>query len=265
MQTLHDARPLKTPFASNGRLRLLGLVLALWAALASHAAADHVTVLCSNGYRAVLVDLLPRFERTSGHTISVTYGLSAELARRIEAGETFDVAILTPALIDTLAARGRIAAGSAVTLARSPIGLTSRSGAAKPDLQTTAALRQTLLSAKSVAYAREGASAAFFLAIIQALGLTDALSSRVVAAPSGAAVGAAVADGTAELGIIPISEILPIPGIEVAGAFPPPMAGFITMTAGMGARGAAARALVTFLASPDVEPVLETHGMQPGR
>lgn len=243
-------------------------MLALLAALASPAAADDLTVLCSNGYRAVMLDLLPRFERASGHTVTVTYGLSAELARRIDGGEAFDLAILTPALIEGLAARGPIATGSAATLARSPIGLAIRSGAAKPDLRTTEALRRTLLSARNVAYAGEGASAAFFLDTLRALGLTDLLRGRIVASPSGAAVGRSVAAGDVELGVIPISEILPIPGIEVAGAFPSPMAGSITMTAGLAAgraRSAAARAFVTFLASPDVEAVLKTHGMERGR
>lgn len=266
--TLHHTTSRRTASAIHRAFRLLGLLLALCAALPRPAAADDLTVLCSNGYRAVMLDLLPRFERSSGHTVAVTYGLSAELARRIEGGAVFDVAILTPALIEGLATRGHVAPGSGATLAHSPIGLAVRSGAATPDLRTPELLRQTLLSARNIAYAGEGASADFFLGTVRALGLADLLRTRIVAAASGAAVGRAVAAGEVELGVIPVSEILPIPGIEVAGAFPSPMAGSITMTAGLpaGRAGdAAARAFVTFLASPDVESVLKAHGMERGR
>ena len=227
-------------------------------------AAD-IAVYCSNGFRAVMEDLMPQFERSTNNTVKVTYGLSTDLERRIEAGEAFDLAILTPALIETLAQQGRVVANSRATLARSPIGIATKRGSAALDLRTADGLTRTLRAAKSIGYAKEGASAAFFLATLERLGLTRVLESRIVAAASGAAVGASVAKGDLELGVLPVSEILPIAGIDVAGTFPSDLAGFITMTAGVSAHATnapTARALIEFLSTPSSEAVLRTRGME---
>ena len=197
-------------------LRLI--VLTLLSALLGSSTADaaEIHVLCSNGFKAVMEDLAPQFERATANVVRVTYGLSAELSRRIQGGEPFDLAILTPELIEGLAREGRVAADSR-TLARSPIALAMKQGAARPDLGTDDSLRRALLGATSIAYAREGASASHFLAVLQQLGLSETLRSRVVALASGAAVGASVSRGEAELGVLPVSEIMPIAGIEIAG------------------------------------------------
>ena len=124
---------------------------------------------------------------------------------------------------------------------------------------------RTLRAAKSIGYAKEGASAAFFLSTVERLGLARELQSRIVAAASGAAVGASVAKGDLELGVLPVSEILPIAGIDVAGTFPGDLAGFITMTAGVSAHAMnapGARALIAFLSTPASEAVFRTRGME---
>ena len=234
-------------------LRLIALTLLCRAARFVHGNAAEIHVLCSNGFKAVMEDLVPQFERATANVVRVTYGLSAELSRRIQGGEPFDLAILTPELIDGLAREGRVAADSRTTLARSPIALAMKQGAARPDLGTEDSLRRTLLAATSIAYAREGASASHFLAVLQQLGLSETLKSRIVPLASGAAVGDAVSRGEAELGVLPVSEIMPIAGIEIAGAFPDGLAGFITIAAATGARAlepAASKAFIAFLADP---------------
>jgi molybdate transport system substrate-binding protein len=245
------------------RLITLTLLSALLGSSTAHAAEIHV--LCSNGFKAVMEDLAPQFERATSNTVRVTYGLSAELSRRIQGGEPFDLAILTPELIDGLAREGRVVADSRTTLARSPIALAMKQGAVRPDLRTDDSLRRTLLSATSIGYAREGASASHFLAVLQQLDLSEMLRSRIVALASGAAVGASVSSGVVELGVLPVSEIMPIAGIEIAGAFPKSRAGFITITAAMGARAlepAASKAFITFLADPSAQPLLVKRGME---
>jgi molybdate transport system substrate-binding protein len=247
---------------------ILATVTLVLLAPASVVRAADVVVLCSNGFRTAMEDLVPRFETETGSTVTVTYGLSAELARRIEGGLRFDVAILTPMLIDGLTAAGKIASGSHSALARTPIGVAFRQGSPKPDLGNPDEVRRTMLAAKSVAYAREGASAAFFLALIQRLGLADALKDRIVAAASGAAVAASVAHGDVELGVLPVSEILPSAGVQVAGTFPADLAGYITLSAGLSAAGggnAAAKSLVAFLTGPTALAVLPTRGMERSR
>jgi molybdate transport system substrate-binding protein len=246
------------------------VAVALWLLLAGStpARAADIRVLCSNGYRAVMQDLVPQFQATTPDKIVVTYDLSAALARRIEAGEPFDVAILTPALIDGLATRGLVTSDSRVALAVSPIGLAIRRGTAKPELRPVEALRRTLLGSTSIAYAKEGAAAGFFLALVQQLGLVETLKDRIVPSSSGVAVGASVAKGEVEYGVIPVSEIMPIAGIEVGGTFPTELGSFITMTSGVSRtsnHAAAAHALVTFLTGPQAVPVLRQRGMEPPR
>jgi len=246
-------------------LRLIALTLLCALPGSSSVQAAEIRVLCSNGLKAVMEDLAPQFQRATGNVVSVTYGLSAELSRRIQGGEPFDLAILTPELIDGLAREGRVAADSRTTLARSAIAFAMKQGAARPDLRTEDSVRRTLLAATSIAYAREGASASHFLAVLQQLGLSETLKSRVAALASGAAVGTAVSRGEVELGVMPVSEIMPIAGVEVAGAFPNGLAGFITIAAATSARAsepAASKAFIAFLADRSAEPVLVKRGME---
>jgi len=248
--------------------RPLGLVALtlLYGLLGSSAArAAEIQVLCSNGFKAVMEDLAPQFERATGNVLGITYGLSAELSRRIQSGEPFDVAILTPELIDGLSKEGRVAADSRTKLARSAIALAMKQGRARPDLGTEDSVRRTLLAATSIAYAREGASASHFLAVLQRLGLSETLKNKIVALASGAVVGASVSRGEAELGVLPVSEIMPIAGIEVAGAFPNGLAGFITIEAATSVRAmepAASKVFIAFLANRSAQPVLVKRGME---
>jgi molybdate transport system substrate-binding protein len=244
-------------------LRTVALVALLVLLPAAGQAAD-VVVLCSNGYRAVLQDLVPEFQRSTGMTVVPAYDLSANLVRRIESGEQFDLAVLTPALVSELELKGLVKRGTAVNVAVTPIGIAIRSGSERPDLQSVDAVRRTLLGAPSIGYAREGAAAGFFLGLIARLGLADTLKKAIVPLPSGAAVGGAVAEGAVRLGIIPVSEILPLPGIAVGGIFPPELGGTVTMTAGVGGsstQSEVARALTAFLAGAAALPVLQQHGM----
>jgi len=245
------------------RLIALALLCALPGSSTAHAA--EIRVLCSNGFKAVMEDLAPQFERSTGNVVRVTYGLSAELSRRIQGGEPFDLAILTPELIDGLAREGGVVADSRTTLARSPIAFAIKRGAARPDLVTEDSLKRALLAAASIAYAREGASASHFLAVLQQLELSETLKSRIAALASGAAVGTSVSRGEVELGVLPVSEIMPIAGVEVAGAFPNRLAGFITIAAATSARAlepAASKAFIAFLADRSAEPVLVKRGME---
>src|SRR5262249_37672041 len=98
------------------------------------AAADEITVLCSNGLKAVVEDLFPKFERETKHHVTVKYGLAAALKQRIEGGEAFDVAFVTPAAMDDLIALGKIAGNTCSTIARSGLALAIRNGAPKPDV-----------------------------------------------------------------------------------------------------------------------------------
>jgi len=253
------------------RINRAVLVLIWAAALAGQAPAaraDEITVLCSNGIKAVVEDLAPKFEAATGHRVIVKYGLAALLKQRIEGGEAFDAAVLTPAAIDDLAARGTIAAGSRTTLARTGLAIAVRAGAPKQDVSTVEALKRALLDARGIAYAKEGASGVAFAAIIRRLGIAEALEPKSRLTATGEEVGQSVIRGDTEFGILPVSEILPVKGVEVLGRFPAEIQSYIVMVGGVAAASrhqAAAKAFLASLAAPAAYPVLEAKGMEPVR
>lgn len=233
----------------------------------SNVSAAQIRILCSNGIRAVMEELVPQFEQATKHQVAITYGLAAALKRQIDAGERFDVAVLTPPLIDELIKTGRIAGDSRAIIARSGMGLAIRAGAPKPDIRTTDALTRTLTESKSIAYAREGAAGVFFTGLIERLGLAARLKPMLEPTTTGQEVGAAVARGDAELGVLPVSEILPVREIELLGTFPADIQGYAVMVAGVGAgaaQNAAARELIRFLMAPSALPVIKKKGMERG-
>ena len=241
------------------------IVLCVSLASASVASAEQITVLCSNGFKAVLQDLAPQFEKATKHAVVIRYSVSAELKRRIEGGETFDVTILTPGLIDDLIKTKRIAADSRAPLARSGFALAIRRGAQKPDVRDVEALKATLLASRSIAFAKEGSGGVYLMALLKKLSLMDQMTPKFKPTTTGDDVSHAVAQGEAELGVLPLSEILPVPGVEVAGAFPAEVQDYSVMIGGVGTAAAhsmAARALIEFLTSPAALPVIQKRGMQ---
>ena len=229
------------------------------------AAAAPITILSSNGFQAVMEDLAPRFERAKHQKLTVTYDLAATLKQNIESGRPFDLAILTPAAIDDLIASGKIAPASRTTLARSGLGLAVRAGARKPNVSTSDAFKRTLADAKSIAYVKEGASGVAFAALVKRIGIADALEPKTRLKATRDEVGDAVRSGQAELGVLPISEILPLPGVELGAAFPGELQTYIVMVAGVSAKTAHAsdvRALIDFVTADAALPTIKAKGME---
>jgi molybdate transport system substrate-binding protein len=249
------------------RRRLVSaVVLSLFSVLpaARAAAGDDITVLCSNGLKAVLEDLAPKFESATHNKLVVTYGLAASLGQRIKGGETFDVAFLTPTVVDDLIAAGKISRETRAQIARSGLALAIRTGTRKPDVSTSDAFKRTLLNAKSIAYAKEGASGVLFAATIQRLGIAGDLQAKSRLTATGEAVSDAVVKGEVELGVLPLSEILPVKGEEPV-VFPADVQSYIVMVGGVNAaspHAAAARELITYVTAPAALPVLKAKGME---
>jgi molybdate transport system substrate-binding protein len=247
------------------RLLCTALVLAALVAPARIAAAAEITVLCSNGLKAVVEELVPQFERASKNKVMVTYGLAAALKQRIEGGEPFDVAFLTPAAIDDLIARNKIAGDTRTIIARSGLAVAIRAGASKRDVSTVEAFKRALLDAKGVAYAKEGASGVAFAALIEKLGIADALKGKSKLTATGEEVGEAVVKGESEFGILPLSEILPVKGVQVLGNFPADVQSYIVMVGGVNSASrqtAAAKDLIKFATAPAALPVIKAKGME---
>jgi molybdate transport system substrate-binding protein len=248
-----------------GSLAVQAVVLFVALAHAGTATAAEIKVLCSNGIKAVVEELVPQFEHATKHKVVVKYGLAAGLKQQIESGEPFDVAILTPSLIDDVIKDGKIAPGSRTILARSGLAIAVRAGSRKVDIRTVDAFKRALLESKSIIYVKEGASGVAFAALIQKLGIADALKSKTTLATVGEAVGESVAHGDAEYGILPVSEILPIHGVEVLSAFPAEVQNYIVMVGGVSASAKEASAgaeLLKFITSPAAMPVIKAKGME---
>ena len=244
------------------------LILALAASLSVPAAnAADLRVLASNGVRGALEELAPAFARATGHKLDITFGLAAGLKREIEAGEAFDLAILTSANIDDLARQGKVDGASRTPIARSGVGIMVRAGAPKPDLSTPEALKSALLAARSITWARDGASGVYFASVMQKLGIADEIKQKYKLALDGAAAAHKVASGEVELGALLINEILAQKGVEVAGQLPPELQSYTAFHSGVSTASkdpAAAKALAEFLTTPAAREVFKAKGQEPG-
>jgi molybdate transport system substrate-binding protein len=248
-------------------ITLAALALGLVGLVVPARAADEaaLTVLCSNGLKAVAEDLIPKFESSTKHKVGVRYGLAAALKQQIEQGEPFDVAFLTPGAIDDLIKAGKITGDSRNVIARSGLGVAIRAGARKPDIKTVDAFKRALLDSKGIAYAKEGASGVAFSALIEKLGIAGALKPKSTLTSTGEAVGDAIVKGQVEFGILPVSEILPVKGVELLGPFPADAQSYIVMVGGASAsskHAGAARDLLKFFMTPAATPVLAAKGME---
>lgn len=241
----------------------LSIVAALLAAPAA-VGADEVLVLSSVGIKTVVEELEPNFEKASPHDVTAAFGLASALKTRIEGGERFDVAILTPALLDELIAKGLVAADSRTVVARVGLGLMIKAGAPKPQVGTIDEFKRTLLAARSVTYASSGASGVAFLKILDDLGIAAEVKAKAKPAASGDEVNANVLGGASDLAVLPISEILPVAGAELGAVFPGPVQIYVLMAAGVStnARGSAANDFVAFLAAPSNDGVVRAKGME---
>jgi molybdate transport system substrate-binding protein len=227
--------------------------------------AAEIKVLSSVGIKAVVDELAPQFEAATKHKVQITYDLAANLKRTIEAGEPFDVTILTPAMVEDLIKQGKVAADSRSTIARTGLAVMIRAGSRRPDISTVDAFKRALLDAKSITYAREGASGVAFAALIERLMIADALKPKTRLAATGDAINESIVRGEVEFGILPVSEILPVRGAEMLGPFPADVQNYIVMVGGVSAgakQAAAAKDFIQFLMSPAVLPVIKAKGME---
>jgi len=230
------------------------------------AQSDHVNALVSNGVKAVMEALRPQCERAIGHPIDMQFNTSVALKQQIEAGDGFDVTILTSELIDDLTKQGKIEAGSRVDLARSGIGVGIRTGAPKPDIGTSGAMKQTLLNAKTITYAQEGASRVYIEKMFESLGIADQVKSKIILEMKPGQPQINVAEGKADLVMTLVSEILPVHGIELLGPLPADFQHYVSMAGGVGANAhdpQTAKAVLKFLSGPKAAPVFKAKGMEP--
>jgi molybdate transport system substrate-binding protein len=232
--------------------------------LAAHAQAAELKVLSTTSFKGALEELGPQFEKATENKVTLSFAPTAVIKTQIEQGAVFDVAVLTSAVTDGLASAGKIVPDSRI-VARAGMGVAILNGAPKPDLSTVEAFKSALMNAKSIGFYGQGASRAGFEALFNKIGIADALASKIKLLQTGAPEG--VAKGEVEIGLSPISEIIPTPGVQVAGPFPADIQTYLVLSAGISADSkatAAAAAFINFLAGPSTVPVLKAKGMEPG-
>jgi molybdate transport system substrate-binding protein len=233
---------------------------------ATPATAGEIKVLTGGAYRAVVVAAVPAFERETGHRVTVVNDTVGALVRRIGGGENFDVAIVTPAALEGLAQRGKLAAGVRTDLAKVGIGVMVRAGAPKPDVGTVETFKQAVLNALSIAYIDPdsgGSSGIYVAELLTRLGLADAVKGRT-RLKKGGHVSDLILSGEAALGIHQMSEIVSTEGVTLAGPLPAEIQNYTTYAAGISTAvsdRAAAEALIRTLAGPTVTQVLAARGM----
>lgn len=234
-------------------------------AFAQPAYADDLRVLSSVAVKSVIEALAPEFARATHQTITPVFGIASAIKTRIDGGEPFDVAILTPAMLDDLAAKALVASTPRPVIARVGLGLMIKAGATKPDVSSVEAFKRTLVTARSITYVPTGASGIAFLATVDTLGISAAVKAKSKPAATGDELNANITGGSADLGVLPISEILPVHGAELGGVFPMPVQTYVVMAAAVSTRStraAAARELVTFLTAAKNTPVFRAKGME---
>ena len=240
----------------------------LLAASSALAQSAPVHVLASNGVKAVIDELKPQAERVVGRSLVIDFDTSSSVKKRIEGGEAFDVAILTSDVIDDLAKAGKIAPGTRTEIARCGIGIGVRAGAVKPDIKTSDALKKTLLAAKSITYAQDGASRTYILEMEDTLGIADQMKAKTILEQGSVRSNARVADGSAEMILTLVSEILPAPGVQLVGPLPKEVQHYVNFAEGIGPNSKnvdAGKALMKFFAGPAVAPTLKAKGMESPR
>jgi molybdate transport system substrate-binding protein len=223
-----------------------------------------VRVLSTLALKGAIGGLAGQYEAAGGARIDADFAPTLGLLERLRGGEGADVVILTREALHDLAARGSVVAQTCVDLARSYVGIAVRAGTHHPDIATETALRATLLGGR-VAYSRIGASGIFFAQLVERMGIASEVNARARIIPSGFTAEQLVS-GEADLAVQQISELKQVPGVEVVGPIPHDLQTPAVFSAGRIAssrRPVQSDALLKYLASPEVAPLLRESGLDP--
>jgi len=226
-------------------------------------------VLCAIGLKAICSEIAPRFEATSGHKVVMKIDLAARLKQSIDAGEAFDLAMMTPQVMNELINQGKVRPESRAEIARTAVGIAIRAGAPKPNLTTLEATKTALLNAKSIAYYEPSlaSSGAYFAPLLQRLGIAEQLQSKTTILRQNVFPWDLAAAGEVEFGVALVSEIVPVPGIEAVPFLPDEKQSYVGYAAAIGTAAKeteGAQSLVNFFHSPEATQILKSKGMEPG-
>jgi len=224
-----------------------------------------IKILSTHAVQEVLSEFGPLFERVSGLDLAIEYDPANALKRTIEAGTPFDVAIVTRAVIDELALKGKVRRENCKDICRSGLGIAVRRGASVPDIGTVDALRRSLLATRSLVRSKEGSSGLYFEILLDRLGIADAMREKIMLGPSGR-IAELVARGETEMAVQQIPELLPVKGVQYVGPLPEELQLWTVFAAGVGSatsHPAAAKAFIEALATPSAVALFKAKGLEP--
>jgi molybdate transport system substrate-binding protein len=230
-----------------------------------------LNILSTTAMKAVLEELRPRFESTSGCQVDLKFGPSGALAKRLAEGEAADLLIVAEPEIAALKQAGTLTATSPV-ICRSGIGVAVRRGAPKPDISSPEAFKRALLAAKAVSFSdptRGGQSGIAFMRIVEQLGIASEVKAKakMTTAGPGGLVGAILSRGEAEIGVQQIPELIAFEDVELVGPLPDELQCPTAYVAGIPATAAnaeAAKSLIALLTAPGTAAIIRAKGMAPG-
>jgi molybdate transport system substrate-binding protein len=227
-----------------------------------------IKVIASGGFSAAYQDLLPEFERTTGIKVTTTSGGSVgsgpnTIGGQLRRGVPADMVILSREGLAELIAEGRIVAGTDADLAQVPLGVGVRAGAPRPDISTVESFKQALLRAKSVTFTSSTSGVYLTTVLFPRLGIADEMAKKSTTAGAGA-----VAKGDAEITVQPVSEILPVAGVDMVGTIPAEIQKVNIYAAALVTASKetdASKKLIAFLSSPAASAAIKKSGMEPSK
>jgi molybdate transport system substrate-binding protein len=225
----------------------------------------HIAGISSMATRQLLLDIAAAYEQHAGVVVAIESVGGVDAAKRVRAGEAFDIVILAADVIDELIAAGHMVAGSRVDVTRSGIAVAVRTGAMRPDIASEQAVKDAAQRARRIGLST-GPSGTYLKRLFESWGIAGEREDRIVTAPPGVPVGSLVASGEVELGFQQLSELIHQSGIDVVGPLPPAIQSFTTFSGALCTRASrpdAARAALAFVASPACEDYKRRQGMEP--
>ena len=226
--------------------------------------AGEVKVLLSAAFKEAYVELVPQFERASGHKVETLWAPSVQIMKRLKEGEIVDLVIVSAPAVEELKNLGLVAADGRADLATCGVGVAVKAGAPRPDISSGDALKRAVLAARSIVYSH-GPSGVYLAGLFERMGIAQQIAGKVTRV-QGEPAGAVVARGDAEIGFQQVCELLPVPGIDLVGPLPPDVQEITTFSAGVHARAQnpeGAKALVAHFKSAAAAPVIKAKGMDP--
>lgn len=224
-----------------------------------------IKVLSSIATKEAYLELVPQYEKATGHTVATTWSGTTAIMQKMAAGETYDLVFISSTELEQLIKQGKIVSGSRVDLAKSGIGIAVRKGAPRPDVRTADALKRALLAAETVGYT-SGPSGVYMAGLIERMGIAAEIKPKHRTVPSGGTVGTIVASGKAEIGFQQVSELVHIPGIDYIGPLPAEIQCVTVFSCGLqtgATQPDAAKSFQKFLTTPAAVAAMQKHGLEP--